>query len=82
LIHAGPQLRHDAGYFVTHRDRRDGLILAVGDVEVGTADARGDHLHHHLAWLRDRLRPLGEGDVPRAGSELGEADHSAPETRA
>jgi hypothetical protein len=51
-------------------------------VEVGAADPRREHLDHHLTHPNDRLRPLGEGDIPRAGRELREADHSAPETRA
>ena len=67
---------------MTHRYGGNGVIFAVKDVEIGAADPSSEYLHHHLPCPNDRLGPLGEGDVPRARSELGEADHAAPETRA
>jgi hypothetical protein len=82
LVQVGTDLHDDPGDLMTHRHRRDRLILAVCDVEIGAADPRSEHLDHHLTSPDERLRPLDEGDVPHAGSELGEADHSEPETRA
>src|SRR4029453_15075563 len=82
LIHPCTDLRYHAGDLVTHRHRLDGLGTPGGDVEIGAADPSSEPLHHHLARPNDRLRPLGEGDIPCAGRELREADPSAPETRA
>ncbi len=51
-VYAGPDGLDDAGPLVTEHDRRLARPLAVTDVEVGVADARGGDPHSDLARPR------------------------------
>ena len=82
LVDAVADLDDRPGHLVPHRHGRDGLVLAVGDVQVGPADAGADDVEQHMAWIRTWLGPLAQADAARAGRELGQPDHSEPDTRA
>lgn len=52
LAHARSEGLDDGGALVAEHDAARSLPVAVDDVEVGVADARGKHAHAHLAWTR------------------------------
>ena len=60
----------------------DARVLAEPDVQVGAADADRVHVERDLAGVGATLRPLGELDVPLAGRELRQPDHSSASTSA
>ncbi len=61
--HALPDGLDDARPLVAHDDRRRAIPLAVADMEVGVAHARGEHPHADLA--RPRLAQLELADDDR-----------------
>ena len=71
--HARPDRLHHAGALVAHHHRRRSRPLAVADVQVGVADARGQDPHPDLAGARfgelevlDGGRPARASGGPRA----------------
>jgi hypothetical protein len=60
---------------VTERHGRPRGELAVLDVEIGAADARGRDLQHDVTRSCAWLRPLREPDVTAPRLELRDAEH-------
>ena len=49
IVHARPELLHDAGRFVTQHHRRRPRPVSIDDGKIGVAQAGRADLHHHFA---------------------------------